>query len=86
MRIGILTGGGDCPGLNAVIRAVIRKGISTYHHAILGIRNGYQTRYLITSYHHPDQDCLGRLCLITLRSSLDPILPRRAMPQGYRYP
>jgi 6-phosphofructokinase len=27
MRIGILTGGGDCPGLNAVIRAVVRKGI-----------------------------------------------------------
>ena len=26
MRIGILTGGGDCPGLNAVIRAVVRKG------------------------------------------------------------
>ena len=28
MRIGILTGGGDCPGLNAVIRAVVRKGIA----------------------------------------------------------
>ena len=27
MRIGVLTGGGDCPGLNAVIRAVVRKGI-----------------------------------------------------------
>jgi phosphofructokinase-like protein len=42
VRIGILTGGGDCPGLNAVIRAVVRKGISTYHHTIFGIRNGYQ--------------------------------------------
>jgi ATP-dependent phosphofructokinase / diphosphate-dependent phosphofructokinase len=42
VRIGILTGGGDCPGLNAVIRAVVRKGISTYHHSIFGIRNGYQ--------------------------------------------
>lgn len=42
MRIGILTGGGDCPGLNAVIRAVVRKGISTYQHTIFGIRNGYQ--------------------------------------------
>jgi 6-phosphofructokinase len=29
MRVGILTGGGDCPGLNAVIRAAVRKGIST---------------------------------------------------------
>ena len=27
MRIGMLTGGGDCPGLNAVIRAVVRKGM-----------------------------------------------------------
>jgi ATP-dependent phosphofructokinase / diphosphate-dependent phosphofructokinase len=29
MRIGVLTGGGDCPGLNAVIRAVVRKGSET---------------------------------------------------------
>ncbi|MGH2790961.1 MAG: 6-phosphofructokinase, partial [Actinomycetota bacterium] len=29
-RIGILTGGGDCPGLNAVIRAVVRKGVNRY--------------------------------------------------------
>ena len=28
MRIGVLTGGGDCPGLNAVIRAVVRKGVA----------------------------------------------------------
>jgi hypothetical protein len=30
MRIGVLTGGGDCPGLNAVIRAVVRKAIDAY--------------------------------------------------------
>jgi 6-phosphofructokinase 1 len=42
MRIGILTGGGDCPGLNAVIRAVVRKGISTYHHTVFGFRGGYK--------------------------------------------
>ncbi len=41
MRIGILTGGGDCPGLNAVIRAVVRKGLKD-HHSILGIRNGWK--------------------------------------------
>ena len=29
MRIGVLTGGGDCPGLNAVIRAVVRKGVKS---------------------------------------------------------
>ncbi|TWP48929.1 ATP-dependent 6-phosphofructokinase [Lentzea tibetensis] len=42
MRIGVLTGGGDCPGLNAVIRAVVRKGIETHGWDILGFRNGWQ--------------------------------------------
>jgi ATP-dependent phosphofructokinase / diphosphate-dependent phosphofructokinase len=40
-RIGILTGGGDCPGLNAVIRAVVRKGVNHYGHAIVGFRDGW---------------------------------------------
>jgi 6-phosphofructokinase 1 len=40
-RVGILTGGGDCPGLNAVIRAVVRKGIREYGHSIYGFRNGW---------------------------------------------
>ena len=42
MRIGVLTGGGDCPGLNAVIRAIVRKGIDHYGHAILGFRDGWR--------------------------------------------
>lgn len=42
MRIGVLTGGGDCPGLNAVIRAVVRKGINHYGHAIIGFRDGWK--------------------------------------------
>jgi ATP-dependent phosphofructokinase / diphosphate-dependent phosphofructokinase len=42
MRIGILTGGGDCPGLNAVIRAIVRKGIDRYGHAIIGFRDGWR--------------------------------------------
>ena len=41
-RIGILTGGGDCPGLNAVIRAVVRKGVNNYGHTILGYRDGWK--------------------------------------------
>ena len=40
-RIGVLTGGGDCPGLNAVIRAVVRKGITHYGDAFLGFRYGW---------------------------------------------
>jgi len=42
MRIGVLTGGGDCPGLNAVIRAVVRKGIGTYGHDFVGFRDGWR--------------------------------------------
>jgi 6-phosphofructokinase 1 len=42
MRIGILTGGGDCPGLNAVIRGVVRKGVGQYGHDIVGYRHGWR--------------------------------------------
>ncbi len=41
-RIGVLNGGGDCPGLNAVIRAIVRKGVEQYGDAIIGFRNGYK--------------------------------------------
>ena len=41
MRIGVLTGGGDCPGLNAVIRAIVRKGVGEYGHEFVGYRNGW---------------------------------------------
>jgi len=40
-KIGVLTGGGDCPGLNAVIRAVVRKSIQ-YDWDIIGIKNGWK--------------------------------------------
>jgi 6-phosphofructokinase 1 len=40
-RIGLLTGGGDCPGLNAVIRAVVRKGSNAYGHELVGFRYGW---------------------------------------------
>jgi len=40
-KIGVLTGGGDCPGLNAVIRAVVRKSIQ-YNWDIIGIKNGWK--------------------------------------------
>ncbi len=42
MRIGVLTGGGDCPGLNAVIRAIVRKGVGEYRHEFLGYRDGWR--------------------------------------------
>lgn len=42
MRIGILTSGGDCPGLNAVIRAAVLKGTMTHGFEFVGIRNGWK--------------------------------------------
>ncbi len=42
MKVGILTGGGDCPGLNAVIRAITRKGIIRYGYVIYGIYEGWK--------------------------------------------
>jgi ATP-dependent phosphofructokinase / diphosphate-dependent phosphofructokinase len=42
MRIGVLTGGGDCPGLNAVIRAVVRKGVDVYGDEFVGFRDGWR--------------------------------------------
>jgi len=42
MRIGVLTGGGDCPGLNAVIRAVVRKGVKAYGYEFIGFRDGWR--------------------------------------------
>jgi len=42
MRVGLLTGGGDCPGLNAVIRAVVRKGETVYGDELIGFLDGWR--------------------------------------------
>jgi len=42
MRIGMLTGGGDCPGLNAVIRAAVRKGILHHGDEFIGFLEGWK--------------------------------------------
>lgn len=44
-KIGILTGGGDCPGLNAVIRAVTKTAINVYGWEVVGFKNGYKGLY-----------------------------------------
>ncbi|MCK8437227.1 6-phosphofructokinase [Streptomyces sp. D2-8] len=41
MRVGVLTGGGDCPGLNAVIRSIVRKGVQEYAFDFVGLRDGW---------------------------------------------
>jgi ATP-dependent phosphofructokinase / diphosphate-dependent phosphofructokinase len=42
MRVGVLTGGGDCPGLNAVIRAIVRTGVTEYGYEFTGFRDGWR--------------------------------------------
>ena len=42
MRVGVLTGGGDVPGLNAAIRAVVKRGEGEHGHSIIGFRNGWK--------------------------------------------
>jgi ATP-dependent phosphofructokinase / diphosphate-dependent phosphofructokinase len=50
-RIGVLTGGGDCPGLNAVIRAVVKSAIRRFKLEVVGIEDGFQG--LIENRMHP---------------------------------
>ena len=52
-KIGIMTGGGDCPGLNAVIRAVTTTAINKYGLEVVGIKNGYRGLYLGASQMIP---------------------------------
>ncbi len=63
MRIGVLTGGGDCPGLNAVIRAIVRKGVGHQGHEFVGYRDGW---------HGPLNGVSGELGVPEVRG----ILPR----------
>jgi 6-phosphofructokinase 1 len=41
-KIGVLTGGGDCPGLNAVLRAVVKTAMGKYGYEVIGFRDGYR--------------------------------------------
>jgi len=51
MRIGVLTGGGDCPGLNAVLRAIVKTAKTTYGSEVIGFRDGW--RGLLQNQHVP---------------------------------
>ena len=42
MRIGLMTSGGDCPGLNAVIRGAVLHGIKSFGHEFVGFRDGWR--------------------------------------------
>ncbi len=63
-RVGILTGGGDCPGLNAVIRGVVKGATGRHNWEVIGIQDGFEGLY------HPDK------CLSLNADSVRGILPR----------
>ena len=61
MRVGLLTGGGDCPGLNAVIRAVVRKGEMAYGDAMVGFTDGWRGVLEGNTVHLDVERCRGIL-------------------------
>ncbi|MEX2237162.1 MAG: ATP-dependent 6-phosphofructokinase [Dehalococcoidia bacterium] len=61
MRVGMLTGGGDCPGLNAVIRAVVRKGERHYHDELVGFVDGWKGVLEGRTAHLNVETCRGIL-------------------------
>ena len=79
-RIAILTGGGDCPGINAVIRAVAKKAINEKGMEVIGIEDGYHgiinNRYRTIKY----DDVSG---ILTLGGT---ILGTSKTANPYRYP
>jgi len=57
-RIGVLTGGGDCPGLNAVIRAVVKTAINDYDMSVIGFKDGYEG-LVLDNYISLDRDAVS---------------------------
>jgi 6-phosphofructokinase len=63
-RLGILTGGGDAPGLNAVIRAAVKTAIYEYGCEVLGIRDGYDG-FIDEECHSRYREC-AKFCAGTI--------------------
>ncbi len=61
-RVGIVTGGGDCPGLNAVIRAVAKAAMGECGASVVGIQDGFETA-------EPPQQRFGRLLYVPARNA-----------------
>ena len=61
MRVGVLTGGGDCPGLNAVIRAVVRRGVRDHGFELIGYRDGWKGPLEGLSFPLGIEQCRGIL-------------------------
>lgn len=60
-RIGVLTGGGDCPGLNAVLRAVVKTAIVKYGYEVIGFKDGYHGLVVNNFVQMKPEDVTGLL-------------------------
>jgi len=60
-RIGVMTGGGDCPGLNAVLRAVVKTAMIKYGYEVIGFRDGYRGMVFNDYVHFKSGDVSGIL-------------------------
>ena len=80
-RIGILTGGGDCPGLNAVIRAVVKSAVHTYRWQVVGFMDGFRGLVEGWSVELSDQAVSG----ILVRGGTVIGTNNRANPFAYTY-
>ena len=78
VRIGVLTGGGDCPGLNAVIRAIVRKGVDVYGHEFVGYRDGWRGPLEGDGRAARNPGASAASCRVAERSSA-PLGPTRSM-------
>jgi phosphofructokinase-like protein len=58
MRIGVLTGGGDCPGLNAVLRAVVKTAVNDYGMSVIGFKDGYEG-IILNNYINMDKNSVS---------------------------
>ena len=71
MRIGVLTSGGDCPGLNAVIRSVVHRAVVDHGDEVIGFRDGWKG-LLECDYLKLDLDAVAASWPAAARSSAPP--------------
>lgn len=89
MKIGVLTGGGDCPGLNAVIRAVVKTAINDYDMSVTGFRDGFEG-VILNNYVRLSRDSVSGILslggtILGTSNQADPFNFPIPQPEGYAY-
>ena len=89
MKIGVLTGGGDCPGLNAVLRAVVKTAINDYDMSVTGFRDGFEG-VILNNYINLDRDSVSGILslggtILGTSNQADPFNFPIKQQQGYTY-